>query len=74
MKMTFWNKFRSILTAIGAGTEFALIIGESGEFYKWAVGGATLLAIIITHAVEDKNNNGVADLFENEEDLNGNKE
>lgn len=63
-RISFWNKVRSVLTAIGAGTEFALIIGEDGHFYKWVVGGATLLAIIITHGIEDRNNNGVADIFE----------
>lgn len=62
--MSFWNKVRSILTAIGVGSEFALYLGESSEAYKWVVGGATLLAIIITHGVEDKNSNGVADIFE----------
>jgi hypothetical protein len=70
-RMSFWNKFRSILTAIGAGTEFALILGEEdGHLYKWVVGGITLLAIIITHAIEDRNNDGIADIFQNEEDLN----
>lgn len=62
--MSFWNKIRSALTAFGIGSEFALFIGESGEAYKWIVGGATILAIIITHAIEDKNNNGIADIFE----------
>ena len=62
--MSMWNKVRSILTAIGVGSEFAMYLGDSSQAYKWIVGGATLLGIIITHGVEDKNNNGIADIFE----------
>jgi hypothetical protein len=63
-QITFWNKLRSVLTALGVGGEFALYMGDSHSGYKWVVGGATALAIIITHLMEDKNSNGVADIFE----------
>jgi hypothetical protein len=63
-KFSFWMKAKSILAALGIGGEVALFIGDSGHGYKWLWGGATVVAIIITHLIEDKDNNGVADLFE----------
>jgi hypothetical protein len=63
-RISFWNKLRSIFTALGVGGEFALFLGESSHSYKWIVGGFTVAAIIITHLFEDMNNNGVADIFE----------
>lgn len=62
--ITFWNKLRSVLTAFGVGGEVALIVGESSHSYKYIVGGATLIMILITHLIEDKNANGIADIFE----------
>lgn len=70
-KISFWTKFRAICLGLGAGTEFALIISEDGHFYKWVVGGATFLALIIPIIFEDKDNNGEVDLFQN--NLNGKK-
>jgi hypothetical protein len=63
-RISFWNKLRSILTALGAGGEVALIIGESSHSYKYVVGIATVVMILITHLIEDRNNNGIADIFE----------
>jgi hypothetical protein len=62
--ISFWNKLRSLFTALGVGGEFALFLGESHQSYKWIVGGATIIAIVITHLVEDKNANGIVDIFE----------
>jgi hypothetical protein len=63
-KYIFWSKLKSILTAFGVGGEFALWISESSSSYKWIVGVATALAIIITHLFEDKNSNGLVDMLE----------
>jgi hypothetical protein len=63
-KFSFWMKMKSVLAALGIGGEVALFMGDSGQAYKWLVAGATVVAIIITHLIEDKDNNGVADLFE----------
>jgi hypothetical protein len=64
-RMSFWNKLRAILTALGAGGEFALILNQSDHSYKWIVGGATLAVILITHLIEDKDGNGLVDWWEN---------
>jgi hypothetical protein len=63
-RISFWNKLRSVFTALGVGGEFALFIGESHHSYKWIVGGATVIAIVITHLIEDVNGDGVVDIFE----------
>lgn len=63
-RMSFWLKLRSLFGTLGVGGEFALFLGDSAHGYKWIVGGATVVAIIITHFMEDKNNNNIVDIFE----------
>jgi hypothetical protein len=63
-RISFWNKLRGIFTTLGVGGEFALYLGDSHHAYKWVVGIFTVLAIVITHLVEDKNSNGIVDIFE----------
>lgn len=63
-RTSFWNKLRAIFSALGVGGEFALFIGDSHHSYKWIVGGCTVAAILITHLVEDKNGDGVVDIFQ----------
>jgi hypothetical protein len=66
MKFSFWNKLRALFTTLGVGGEFALFLGDSHHGYKIFVGAMTVAAILITHLVEDKNANGVVDLFEDD--------
>lgn len=63
-RISFWNKIRSALTAVGIGSEFALFMFEIGEGWKWFAGLATLMVIGITHIVEDANGDGEVDIFE----------
>jgi hypothetical protein len=63
-KFSFWMKLKAILATLGIGGEVALFMGDAGQGYKWFVAAATVVAIIITHLIEDKDNNGIADLFE----------
>lgn len=69
MKFSFWTKLKSIFAALGVGGEFALFIGDSHQSYKWIVGGCTVLAILITYLVEDKNGDNIIDIIQDEKDL-----
>jgi hypothetical protein len=63
-KMSFWNKLRSILTSITAMTEVALFIQGSEPFWKVFSFVIGLVVILITHLIEDNNNDGLADIFQ----------
>jgi len=64
--MTFWTKLKSSIAFGGIGTEFTLFMADSADVWKWIAGGATVLSYLITIWIEDKNNNGIVDLFEDE--------
>lgn len=65
--MSFWNKIRSILTAVIGGTEVALFAVEAAPAWKWFTFLSGLVIIFITHVIEDKNNNNIADIFEDDQ-------
>jgi len=61
MRFSFWNKVRGILTALGAGGELALYLGDS---HNGVAAVVAILLIVITYFVEDKNNNDIVDILE----------
>lgn len=63
-QFSFWLKLKATFATFGVGGEIALFVGESHEKYKWLVGGATVLSILITNFIEDKNNDGIVDIFQ----------
>lgn len=62
--MSFWNKLRSILTSMGVGTEVALYANDADPIWKVIILVVTLTGILITHIIEDNNNDGIADVFQ----------
>lgn len=60
-------KIKATLASIGVGSEITLFIMESHSGWKIAAAIATILSILITNLIEDKNNNGIVDLFEDDE-------
>lgn len=62
--MNFWLKAKVILGGLGIGSEITLFMTDAAPGWKWLAGFATILAYLITHLIEDKDNNGLADLFE----------
>ena len=62
--MSFWNKLRSILTSVTAMTEVALFIEGSDSKWKVLTFAVGVVVILITHLIEDNNNDGLADIFQ----------
>lgn len=62
--VSFWTKLKGTLVSIGVGSEIALFVGDSSHVWKYIVLGATILGMLITNWIEDKNNNGIVDIFE----------
>jgi len=60
----FWMKIKVLLGSLGIGTEVALHFGDSEMIWKYITGAATVIGIIITLFFEDKDSDGVVDLFE----------
>ena len=61
----FWAKMKLALGSAGIGTEIALHFGDSDPIWKYLTGLATFLSILITIFFEDKDNDGIVDVFEN---------
>lgn len=61
---TFWLKLKSIITLFGAGGEITLILTEQNAEWHVLTITATVLGVLITNIIEDKDNNGKVDLFE----------
>lgn len=62
--ISFWLKLKLILGGLGIGSEITLFMTEAAQGWKWLAGIATIIAFLITHLIEDKDNNGLADIFE----------
>ena len=71
-RFSFWNKVRSVITAILASTEIALFAEGASEAWKWFALAFGLIIIFTTHIVQDANNNGIVDLFEDDENKTNN--
>ena len=63
--VSFWMKLKAIIAMFGAGGEITLIITEQSAVWHYITIGATILSILITNVIEDKDNDGIVDLFEN---------
>lgn len=67
----FWMKIRAAIGTLGAGGEITLLATEQAAYWHWITIGATALGMLITLFIEDKNNNNIVDLFENQTKKNG---
>lgn len=64
MQIKYWTKIKGTVALGGIGTEITLFIADSSDLWKWVAAGATALSYLITIWIEDKNNNGIVDIFE----------
>lgn len=69
LRMSFWNKTRSIITAIVALVEGALFLQQSDPTWRWVSLGGGIIVIFITHLIEDRNDNGTPDIFERDNNV-----
>lgn len=67
INMNFWLKLKSIIALFGAGGEITLIITEQSMIWHLITVVATITSILITNIIEDKDNDGIVDLFENKD-------
>lgn len=63
-EVSFWMKLKTTIAIFGAGGEVTMIITEQSAGWHVTTITATILSILITNFIEDKNNNGKVDLFE----------
>lgn len=65
-KMSFWLKLKATIALFGSGGELTLLITDAGKGWHVVMVAATLLSLAITQWFEDKDNNGIVDIFEEE--------
>jgi len=63
-RFSFYNKLKMIFGAFGVGGEITNVIAESVPKWHIVTIVATLLAIGITHIIQDNDGNDIVDLFQ----------
>lgn len=63
-RVTFWYKLKMTIALFGAGGEVANLLFQMGPQYHTVVIGATIVGFFIAQFIEDKDNNGEADIFQ----------
>jgi hypothetical protein len=67
----FWTKLKGLIALFGAGGEITLFMTDQAAKWHIVMGVATVLVFLITQVIEDKDNNGLVDLFEKKKKPNG---
>lgn len=65
-KIGVWTKIKYSLALLGAGSEGVLYLGDAPKGVMWVVFWATILGGLISVWFEDKDNDGIADVFEDD--------
>jgi hypothetical protein len=64
MSITFWTKVKGLIALFGAGGEVTLFMTEQAHYWHYVMLGSAVVGYVITQLIEDKNNNGIVDLWE----------
>lgn len=62
--MSFWTKVQGFSALFGIGSELTLFMMESHPGWKTAAAVATIVGLALKYFIEDKDNNGEVDLFQ----------
>lgn len=62
--VSFWNKLNHSIQLFGTGSQVALVAAEASHIWNYVAAGATTIAMLFTIWAEDRNGNGVVDVFE----------
>lgn len=65
-QVSFWNKIKAVIAIFGVGGEVTMFATQQGLMWHSVTVTATIIGVIITQFIQDVNNNGVADIFENQ--------
>lgn len=62
--VSFWNKMNHSVQLFGTGSQVALVAAEASHIWNYIAAGATTVAMLFTIWMEDKDDNGLVDVFE----------
>jgi len=65
IRMSFWNKIKTICAAFGISSEFTLFLVDSSPMWKIYAAAISATGILIGFIMEDNDNNGKVDMLEN---------
>lgn len=63
-QFVFWTKLKATIAVFGVGGEITMIATEQVAGWHVITIAATMTSILITNFIEDKNNNGIVDLWD----------
>lgn len=62
---TFWTKVSHTIQLFGTGGQVALVAAHASPIWNYITAGATIIGMVLAIWMEDKNNDGTVDVFEN---------
>lgn len=62
--VSFWNKMNHSVQLFGTGSQVTLVASDASHVWNYIAAGATTVAMLFTIWMEDKNNDGIVDVFE----------
>lgn len=62
--VSFWNKMNHSVQLFGTGSQLTLVAADASPIWNYVAGAATTIAMLFTIWMEDKNENGLVDVFE----------
>ena len=63
-RVSFWNKFKMVCLSVGVSSELGMHFSDVGNTWKIAVGCIAFTGVVIGIVFDDKDSNGIADIFE----------
>ena len=66
-RTTFWQKVKDTTALFGTGGQIILTIADSSHIWNYVMGGATIIGMLVALWMDDKNADGIVDIFEDNE-------
>lgn len=64
-RVSFWQKLKATIAGLGISSEITLYMMDSHPAWKVVAAISSVVGMLITTWVEDKDNDGVVDIFQN---------
>ncbi len=68
-KVGFWMKLKVSIASVGIGSEVFMHFADTHPTWKIVAGVGTIVGILISVWIEDKNNDGIVDLFQDDKKM-----
>jgi len=64
--VSFWAKVNNTIQLFGTGGQVALVAAHASPVWNYVTAGATIAGMVLAIWMDDRNGNGMVDVFEKE--------